>query len=83
MSTTVERSAARTGRNPVPRTLFSGKGNAMIFHGGKMMRATWTKPAQGSSFKLATKAGPVKIPRGHVWLELVPVKGSGGDVTFH
>ena len=31
--------------NPVPETKFTGKGQAMIFHGGRLVRGTWTKSA--------------------------------------
>jgi hypothetical protein len=66
--------------NPVPETRFAGKGRAMIFHGGKMLRATWTKKGLGATATFSTRAGEVKIPAGHVWIELLPVEG--GDVTF-
>jgi len=66
--------------NPVPETHFAGKGNAMVFHDGKMLRGTWTKKGLDATVTLSTKAGEVKIPAGHVWLELVP--NDGGNVTF-
>ena len=31
--------------NPVPETELHGKGQAMIFHGGRLVRGTWTKGA--------------------------------------
>jgi hypothetical protein len=66
--------------NPVPETHFTGTGDAMIFHGGKVLRGTWTKKGLAATVTLSTKAGEVKIPPGHVWIELVPV--DGGDVNF-
>lgn len=66
--------------NPVPETVFTGKGKAMIFHGGKVLRGTWTKDGLDAPVKLSTAAGSVKVPAGHVWIELVPT--NGGDVTF-
>ena len=66
--------------NPVPETHFTGKGDALVFHGGKVLRATWTKDGLDKTVSLSTKAGEVKIPAGHVWIELVPK--DGGDVTF-
>ena len=67
--------------NPVPRTLFSGKGAALLFHDGKVVRATWHKgTAPTSKVTLSTKKGALKVPAGHTWMELVPV--SGGNVTF-
>ncbi len=29
--------------NPVPKTLLTGKGNALLFHGGRMVAANWKK----------------------------------------
>jgi hypothetical protein len=67
--------------NPVPRTLFTGKGAALLFHDGKVVRATWHKGnAPTSKVTLTTKKGQLKVPAGHTWIELVPV--SGGNVTF-
>ncbi|MGD9961114.1 DUF3048 domain-containing protein [Nocardioides sp.] len=66
--------------NPVPETHFTGKGAAMVFHGGKMLRGTWTKDGLDAHLTLSTASGEVKIPAGHVWIELVPT--DGGDVTF-
>ena len=66
--------------NPVPETQFEGSGDAMIFHGGRLVRGTWSKKALDKSVTLSTKAGDLKVPAGRVWIELVP-KGTG-DVTF-
>lgn len=66
--------------NPVPETKLVGKGKAFIFHGGQLMRATWHKSDLGSPLTLSTPAGPVKVPAGKVWIELVPL--STGSVTF-
>jgi Protein of unknown function (DUF3048) N-terminal domain/Protein of unknown function (DUF3048) C-terminal domain len=65
--------------NPVPRTLLTGKGNALVFHGGRMVAATWHKGKPASRIKLTTKKGQLKVPAGHIWIELVPVTG---NVTF-
>ena len=66
--------------NPVPETKFTGKGEAMIFHGGHLVRGTWTKKDLGSPLELSTRAGKLTVPAGHTWIELVPAKT--GDVTF-
>ena len=66
--------------NPVPETQFTGKGQAMIFHDGRLVRGTWTKSALDAPIELATQAGPLTVPAGHTWLELVPQ--DGGTVTF-
>ncbi|MCW2783579.1 MAG: hypothetical protein JWP74_96 [Marmoricola sp.] len=68
--------------NPVPETLFFGKGNLLLFHDGQIMRGTWSKKKRQSPLVLTTAAGSMKIPAGHVWIELVPVNHSGGAITW-
>lgn len=65
--------------NPVPETHFTGKGEAIVFHGGRMVRGTWAKKGYQATVELQTKAGPLELPPGNVWIELVPRQG--GDVT--
>ena len=66
--------------NPVPETKFTGEGQAMIFHGGHLVRGTWAKKDLGSPVTLSTKAGDLTVPAGHTWIELVPA--ANGNVTF-
>jgi hypothetical protein len=66
--------------NPVPETKLTGKGQAMIFHGGKLVRGTWSKSDLDAPITLSTKAGALTVPAGHTWIELVPAEN--GDVTF-
>ena len=66
--------------NPVPETRFAGMGEAMVFHGGRLVRGTWRKPALDSPVSLSARGGSLSLPPGKVWVELVPV--NGGDVTF-
>ncbi len=66
--------------NPVPETKFEGSGDAMIFHGGRLVRGTWTKDALDSRVTLSTQAGELTVPSGRVWIELVPE--DSGEVTF-
>jgi Protein of unknown function (DUF3048) N-terminal domain/Protein of unknown function (DUF3048) C-terminal domain len=66
--------------NPVPETKLEGKGEAMIFHDGRLVRGTWQKAGLDEPISLSTKAGDLTIPAGHVWVELVPA--ANGDVTF-
>ncbi len=68
--------------NHVPETLLTGKGNALLFHGGRMYAATWHKgKAPSSQITLTDKQGKkLDVPAGHTWIELVPV--SGGNVAF-
>ena len=66
--------------NPVPETKLTGKGEAMIFHDGRLVRGTWSKDGLDAPLKLSTKAGDLVVPVGHTWIELVPA--ANGDVTF-
>jgi hypothetical protein len=68
--------------NPVPETIFSGKGKLLLFHDGKLVRGTWSKTHLDSQLELSTAAGDLKVPAGHVWIELTPVDNAGGKVTF-
>ena len=68
--------------NKVPETLYYGKGQAMLFHKGQVVRATWSKRAKRAPVRLRTAAGPMKVPAGHVWIELVPTDKAGGRVAF-
>ena len=61
--------------NHVPEIKLTGKGKALLFHGGKMVRATWSKQGEKSPIELATAAGALKVPAGHTWIELVPDNG--------
>jgi hypothetical protein len=65
--------------NPVPETQFTGKGQALIFHDGRLVRAQWSKESLGAGLTLSTPAGPLTVPAGHTWIELVPQ--DGGSVT--
>ena len=38
--------------NPVPETQFTGKGQALIFHDGRLVRGQWTKDSLGASLSL-------------------------------
>ncbi|MDO9397571.1 MAG: DUF3048 domain-containing protein [Herbiconiux sp.] len=66
--------------NPVPETQLEGTGEAMLFHGGRLVRGTWSKDTLKAPIKLTTKSGPLEVPAGHTWIELIPA--DGGDVTF-
>lgn len=66
--------------NPVPETKLEGKGQALVFHGGKLVRGTWSKAGLDDTISLSTKAGDLTVPAGHTWIELVPA--ANGSVTF-
>src|SRR3954470_13102906 len=48
--------------NPVPETKFTGKGQALLFHGGRLVRGTWSKADYNASIELSTKAGKLDVP---------------------
>lgn len=66
--------------NHVPETKLSGKGAALLFTGGRVVRGTWSKSAPDAALKLAGKGGDLTVPAGHTWIELVPA--ANGKVTF-
>jgi hypothetical protein len=66
---------------PVPETKFEGKGQAVLFHGGKVVRGTWTKDGLTGAIELTgPKGGEITVPAGRTWVELVPA--GTGDVTW-
>ncbi|HSU03751.1 MAG TPA: DUF3048 domain-containing protein [Nocardioides sp.] len=65
---------------PVPETKFEGTGAAMLFHGGRVVKGTWTKDGLTGAIELATKGGELTVPAGRVWVELVPAVD--GNLTF-
>jgi hypothetical protein len=67
--------------NPVPETLFYGKGDAVLIVGDKALPIRWSKKDRSSDLELTTKSGdPVTVPAGHTFMELVPK--DGGQVTL-
>jgi len=66
--------------NAVPETKLEGRGEAMVFHDGQLVRGSWSKDDLGSPIELTTKSGDLAVPAGRVWVELVPT--GSGDVTF-
>jgi hypothetical protein len=53
----------------------------MVFHGGRMVRATWIKRGYHGTVSLRTKAGRLGLPPGHTWIELVPAHGGRVAIT--
>ncbi len=68
--------------NASPDILLKGKGKALMFRDGKVIRGTWDIREEGGVFVLTTKDGEAfTFARGTTWIELVPsrrgeVKGS-------
>ncbi len=67
--------------NPVPEADFTGQGQAMVFHGGRVVRATWVKHGLNATVGLKTAGGKLSLPPGHVWIELVPANGGSVQIT--
>ncbi|WP_170169831.1 DUF3048 domain-containing protein [Nocardioides aurantiacus] len=67
--------------NRVPETVFAGSGEAMLLHGGELVRGTWTKRRPGGPLRLQTETGPLSVPAGRTWIELVPTDEDGGRVS--
>ncbi len=68
--------------NRVPETIYHGTGKMQLFHNGQVVNGTWKKKSKKSPIQLSTAAGPLKVPAGHVWVELVPTAKDGGNVVF-
>jgi len=67
--------------NPVPETKFVGKGDALLFNGGRVVKAEWSKSSLDDSLDLTTRSGEeLTLPPGKAWIELVPK--NGGDVRY-
>jgi hypothetical protein len=66
--------------NPVPETILTGTGRALVASGGHTVEATWSKPGTGDRVTLTGADGaPVTLAPGTTWVELVP--NSGGAVA--
>ena len=66
--------------NPVPETKFTGTGQAMLFHGGRVVRGTWSKTLS-TTIKLTSGGKTLRVPAGRTWVELVPANGGQVQVT--
>jgi Protein of unknown function (DUF3048) N-terminal domain/Protein of unknown function (DUF3048) C-terminal domain len=67
--------------NPVPETILTGRGEALVASGGHAVAATWSKPGIGDRVTLTGADGtPVTLAPGTTWVELVP-NGTGAVAT--
>ena len=67
--------------NPVPETQFTGQGQALIFHDGRLVRGPVDQGVARRAAEAARPtAGELTVPAGHTWIELVPQ--DGGSVTI-
>jgi hypothetical protein len=67
--------------NPVPETILTGTGRALVASGGHTVEATWSKPETEDRVTLTGADGePVTLGPGTTWVELVP-NGGGAVAT--
>ncbi|MGY1846985.1 DUF3048 domain-containing protein [Blastococcus sp. SYSU DS1021] len=72
----VQTEARDPAGNPVPETILTGSGQALVASGGHTVVATWSKPAVGDRVELTDADGdPVTLAPGNTWVELVPNSG--------
>ncbi|WP_308123762.1 DUF3048 domain-containing protein [Modestobacter marinus] len=75
--TVVNTSARDAAGTPVPETVLTGSGEALVMTGGSAVPATWSKAGVGDRVVLTGADGaPVRLAPGTTWVELVPL-GSG------
>ena len=58
--------------NRVPETKFTGKGEAMLFHDGRLVRGTWSKSELSSPWSCPPGPGRLTVPAGRTWIEPFP-----------
>jgi hypothetical protein len=67
--------------NPVPETILTGTGRALVASGGYTVEATWSKPGTDDRVALTGADGaPVALVPGTTWVELVPNGGGAVDI---
>jgi hypothetical protein len=65
--------------NPVPETVLTGSGDALLLAGDHSVQARWSKSDASSPLALTDADGAeLRVPPGRTWIELVP---KSGDVT--
>jgi hypothetical protein len=66
--------------NPVPDTVLTGRGEALVATGGMTMPVTWVKNSEAEPLVLLGADGnPIRLAPGNTWVELVP--NGNGAVT--
>ncbi|GMA32399.1 DUF3048 domain-containing protein [Litorihabitans aurantiacus] len=68
--------------NPVPETVLSGSGEAIVASGGATVTGTWSKAGDGDPVVLTGGDGqPIQLAPGNVWVELVPTSGGNVEIS--
>ena len=58
----------------MPESVLEGKGKAQLFHGGKVVNATWSKEDRSSVLTLEAGGEELTVPAGKTWVELLPAQ---------
>jgi Protein of unknown function (DUF3048) N-terminal domain/Protein of unknown function (DUF3048) C-terminal domain len=66
--------------NPVPESLFYGRGRGVLVHGTKAVTCRWEKAGKGGQLTLRADRRQLLVPTGHTWIELLPA--ATGRVTL-
>ncbi|MFV0425573.1 MAG: DUF3048 domain-containing protein [Beutenbergiaceae bacterium] len=68
--------------SPVPETVLTGTGEALVAAGGHYVEATWAKTDATGALQLTGPDGAaVVLAPGNTWVELVPVNGSQVSIS--
>ena len=60
--------------SPIPMAQLIGQGDAVIFSGGAMIKAHWSKPSATAVTQYTDAAGaPIGLAPGQTWIELAPL----------
>jgi hypothetical protein len=74
--------ATDPGGNPVPETVLTGSGDAVVCSAGRSLAATWSKDEVDSVLELVDSDGePVLLAPGNTWVEMVPASGSSVSIS--
>lgn len=58
----------------------TGKGEALVFHNGEAIDATWRKPDEEDQVRFYDDSGDeIELVRGHVWVSAIPI---GNNVDY-
>ncbi len=67
---------------PVPETRFTGRGEAVILHRGRVVRGDWVKDGLSAPVELVDQQNePVALPPGKVWIGLVPANDGSVQIV--
>ena len=59
--------------SPSPEAVTVGEGEALVFSGGKVVPARWSRPDAGAATTYTDSAGaPIALTPGRTWIELAP-----------